>query len=62
MPNRNKILTDLRRVTLELKKWMEKNPHIDMMDQIFIENNIQMLQMTYTTWKSRNPLRAVRES
>lgn len=61
MPKRNKILTDLRRATLELKKWMEKNPQIDMMDQIFIENNIQMLQMTYTTWKSRNPLRPVSE-
>lgn len=54
MPKRNKILTDLRRATLEVKKWMDKNPRLDVMDQIFIENNIQMLHMTYSSWKSRN--------
>jgi hypothetical protein len=59
MPKRSKILTDLRRATLEVKKWMEKNPQLDVMDQIFIENDIQMLQMTYASWKSRNTLRAV---
>ncbi|HKT35043.1 MAG TPA: hypothetical protein VJR03_09440 [Nitrospira sp.] len=59
MPKRNKVLTDLRRVTLEVKKWMEKNPQLDIMDQVFIENNIQMLHMTYASWKSRNTLRAV---
>ena len=62
MPNQKKILSDLRRATLELRKWMEKNPQIDIMDQVFIENTIQMLQMTYTTWKSRNTMRAVGEN
>jgi hypothetical protein len=59
MPKRNKVLTDLRRATLEVKKWMEKNPELDIVDQVLIENNIQMLHMTYTSWKLRNTLRAV---
>ncbi len=61
MPKRNKVLTDLREEILDLKKWMEKDPPLDTMDQMLIENNIQMLQMTYTSWKARNSLRRVGE-
>lgn len=61
MPKRNKILTDLREEILDLKKWMEKDPPLDTMDQMLIENNIQMLQMTYTSWKARNGLRRMNE-
>ena len=54
MLERTKALTDLRTAILELRQWMDKNPQIDLMDQVLIENNIQLLQMIYTTWKSRN--------
>ena len=37
-----------------MTKWMETDPELDLMDQILIENSIQMLQITYTNWKSRN--------
>ncbi|BCA54506.1 hypothetical protein W02_16460 [Nitrospira sp. KM1] len=58
MHNLNNVLTDLRKDALELRKWMEDNPkgNIDVMDQVFIENTIQFLQITYATWKSRNGL------
>lgn len=37
-----------------MTKWMETDPELDLMDQILIENSIQMLQIMYTNWKSRN--------
>lgn len=49
-----KSLAHLRRAAIEMTKWMETNPELDLMDQILIENSIQMLQITYTNWKSRN--------
>jgi hypothetical protein len=49
-----KSLAHLRRAAIEMTKWMETDPELDLMDQILIENSIQMLQITYTNWKSRN--------
>jgi hypothetical protein len=59
MPTADKILSDLRRSTLELKAWMEKNPQLDLFDQMLIQNNIQMLKITYAAWKSRHGGRTV---
>jgi hypothetical protein len=61
MPSANKILSDLRRSTLDLKTWMENNPQLDLLDQMLIQDNIQMLKITYAAWKSRNAGRTTGE-
>ena len=44
---------DLRKAILDLSKRMEKDPKLDTMDQLAIENAIQMLQMICASWKKR---------
>jgi hypothetical protein len=61
MPGPDQILDDLRKLTQQLNSWMEKNPHLTIIDEVVLENNIHMLQMIYTAWKSRNLKRTVDE-
>jgi hypothetical protein len=61
MPGPDQILEDLRKLTQQLNSWMEKNPHLTVIDEVVLENNIHMLQMIYAAWKSRNLKRAVDE-
>jgi hypothetical protein len=53
MPRRHEILTELGKITEQFKQWLDENPHIDVNDQIFIENHLHIAQFGYTTWKSR---------
>lgn len=61
MPKRPKALLNLRRATIEVTKWMEKNTELDMMDQLYLENSIEMLRMAYATWTTRKAKRTERE-
>jgi hypothetical protein len=54
MPNRSELLTELGRVTQKFKKWLDQDPKIDIMDQIYIDNHLEMLQFSYGTWKSKH--------
>lgn len=53
MPNRNVLLPELGRLTIELKSWLEKGPKLDLTDQMFLENHLHVLHLSYATWKSR---------
>jgi hypothetical protein len=53
MPNRDMLLPELARLTLELKSWLEKGPKLDLTDQMFIENHLHVLHLSYATWKAR---------
>ena len=53
MPKRHKTLVDLRRATLEVKKWIEKNPNLDLTEQMHIENSIEVLRIAYAAWRIR---------
>jgi regulator of replication initiation timing len=61
MPDRDQIFEDLRKVTQQLNALMEKNPDLTIIDQVILENNIHMLQLIYTAWKSRHLQRVVDE-
>jgi hypothetical protein len=39
---------------LDMIKWLEQDPKLDMVDQLLIENHLQVLQMAYAGWKSRH--------
>ena len=54
MPNRRELLTELGMVTQKFKKWLDQDPKIDIMDQIYIDNHLEMLQFRYGTWKSKH--------
>jgi len=55
MLQRNELLTNLGRVTQGLRKWLEENPQIDMIDQLYIENHLELVRMSYSAWKSKQP-------
>jgi hypothetical protein len=55
MAQRNELLTDLGRVTQGLREWLEENPQIDIIDQLYIENHIALVRMSYSAWKSKQP-------
>lgn len=55
MPNRTRLLPELGRLTMELKSWLEKDPQLDLTDQMFIENHLHVLHLSYATWKVRVP-------
>jgi hypothetical protein len=53
MANRDVLLPELGRLTLELKSWLEKGPILDLTDQMFIENHLHVLHLSYATWKKK---------
>ena len=57
MEKRHRVLTDLSRATLELKRWMDKNPPLDLLDEMYIENSIEMPRMAYASWKTHDASR-----
>ena len=53
MPNRDVLLPELGKLTMEVKSWLEKGPELDLTDQMFIENHLHVLYLSYVTWKAR---------
>lgn len=53
MPNRDVLLPELAKLTMEVKSWLEKGPTLDLTDQMFIENHLHVLHLSYATWKAR---------
>ncbi len=46
-------LSEFGKCTLALAERLEEDPPLDMVEQIFIENHIYVLQMAYGAWKRR---------
>lgn len=53
MSNRNILLPELGKLTKELRSWLQKGPRLDLTDQMFIENHLHVLHLSYATWKAR---------
>ena len=48
-----KIMSEFGKHIQDMTKWLEHDPKLDLVDQLFIENHIQVVQMAYAAWKSR---------
>lgn len=48
-------LSQFGKHALALTEWLEHNPELGLVDQIFIENHIHVLRLAYTAWKLRHP-------
>lgn len=46
-------LSEFGKCTLALAEWLEEDPPLDMVEQIFIENHIHVLRLAYGAWKRR---------
>ena len=44
-------LSEFGKCTLALAEWLEKDPALDIGEQLFIENHISILQLVHATWK-----------
>jgi len=53
MSQRQKLLSDLGKVAQDLKTWLHENPKMDMIDQLYIENHIELIRFSYSAWKSK---------
>jgi hypothetical protein len=55
MPERlDRTLSDFGKSTLGLAEMLERDPQLGLIEQVFIENHIHILQSAYNTWKRRN--------
>ena len=46
-------LLEFGKCTLALTEMLEENPPLDMVEQLFIENHLHVLQLAYGAWKRR---------
>ena len=46
-------LSEFAKHALALTKFLEENPPLDIVEQIFIENHLHVLRMGYSAWKRR---------
>jgi len=49
----SKIMSEFGKLIHDMTKWLDHDPKLDMVDQLFIENHLQVVQMAYAGWKSR---------
>lgn len=55
MPEKlNRTLSDFGKSSMALAEMLESDPRFDLIEQVFIENHIHILQSAYNTWKRRN--------
>ncbi len=46
-----KTLSQFGKCTLALAEWLEKDPALDIGEQLFIENHISILRLAHAAWK-----------
>ena len=51
-------LSDFGKSTMALAQRLEENPHLGLIEQVFIENHIHIIQSTYSSWKRRRHTKA----
>lgn len=55
MPERmNRTLSDFGKSAMALAEMLEGDPRFGLIEQVFIENHIHILQSAYNTWKRRD--------
>ena len=55
MPERpDRILSDFGRTAMALAEMLQRQLDLGLLEQIFIENHIHVLQSAYSSWKRRN--------
>jgi len=52
--SQHKIMFEFGELIQEMTKWLEHDPKLDLVDQLFIENHLQVARMAYAGWKSRH--------
>jgi len=50
----DKILSEFRKSTMALVERLEGEPQFGLIEQIFIENHIHIIQSAYSSWKRRH--------
>ncbi|BFU94430.1 MAG: protein of unknown function [Nitrospira sp.] len=55
MPKRHKSMSEFAHSTLSLTEFLEEDPDLDIVEQIFIENHIYVVRSAYGAWKRRHP-------
>jgi hypothetical protein len=48
----SKIMSEFGKLIQDMTKWLDHDSKLDMVDQLFIENHLQVVQMAYAGWKS----------
>ena len=51
--SQQKIMFEFGKLIQDMTKWLEHDPKLDLVDQLFIENHLQVVRMAYAGWKSR---------
>lgn len=52
--SQHKIMFEFGKLIQDMTKWLEHDPKLDLVDQLFIENRLQVVRMAYAGWKSRH--------
>lgn len=50
----DRILSDFGKSVMALAERLDDDPHFGLIEQVFIENHIHIIQSTYSTWKRRH--------
>jgi hypothetical protein len=53
----DRTLSQFGKSAMALAELLEGNPHLDLIEQVFVENHIHILQSTYAAWKRRQNLK-----
>lgn len=48
------VFTDFGKASLSLAEFLEHDPKLDMVEQIFIENHMHVIGLAFGAWKRRN--------
>jgi hypothetical protein len=57
MPKQSKTLSEFAQSILALTEFLEEDPDMDMVEQIFIENHIHVVRLAYGAWKRRHSVK-----
>ena len=53
MSKPNSTLSEFGKCVLALAEWLEQDPPLDMVEQVFIENHVHVLRLSFGAWKRR---------
>ena len=54
MPTKTKTLSEFGKCTMALKEWLKHDTNLDLVDQVFSEDHLQLATFTYGAWKRRH--------
>jgi hypothetical protein len=49
----DRILSDFGKCSMALAQRLEEEPHFGLIEQVFIENHLHIIQSAYSSWKRR---------